>query len=414
MTLQLRGITWDHPRGYAPLAATAEAFSRWRPDVRITWDRRSLHAFGDAPLEDLAGSYDLLVIDHPHVGTVAGDHFLVPLDRIGRDEELATLAACAVGHSHTSYQWEGRQLALAIDAAAHVAAWRPDRLAAPPTTWDEVLELARSGRVLWPLKPVDALMSFYSLAAGCGTPCAQNPDRFIDRGTGLQILERLRRFAGLVPPVCLQLNPIQVLESLSADDPYDYCPLLFGYVNYARAGFRRHVVRFAAMPSEERRSPAGGVLGGAGLAISRRCRHLDAALDYAFWVAGAECQRGLYFESGGQPAHAAAWDNEAINRQSGGFFRDTRASLENAYLRPRHAGYPTFQIEASRIVHEALAGRVRAEAALGHVQEAWSQSRERPSALTPGAMRPPYRTVRPEGRGGGRPAALRLDGTARR
>jgi hypothetical protein len=60
----LRGITWDHPRGRAPLVATAAAFARDH-DVRITWDARSLYAFGAQPLEQVAQDYDLRIIDHP-------------------------------------------------------------------------------------------------------------------------------------------------------------------------------------------------------------------------------------------------------------------------------------------------------------------------------------------------------------
>ena len=41
---------------------------RRRTGVAIRWQARSLEAFGDQPLEDVAGDYDLIVIDHPFCG----------------------------------------------------------------------------------------------------------------------------------------------------------------------------------------------------------------------------------------------------------------------------------------------------------------------------------------------------------
>ena len=38
---------------------------------RDNWDRRSLHAFGEAPLEAVLADYDLVVYDHPFVGEIA-------------------------------------------------------------------------------------------------------------------------------------------------------------------------------------------------------------------------------------------------------------------------------------------------------------------------------------------------------
>lgn len=45
--ITLKGIAWDHPRGYEPLRATSEVFSKKRPEVSIQWDIRSLKEFGD-------------------------------------------------------------------------------------------------------------------------------------------------------------------------------------------------------------------------------------------------------------------------------------------------------------------------------------------------------------------------------
>ena len=62
--MTLRGMTWDHPRGYRPL----EAFAAHCPAAGVSWDRQSLAAFEAQPIAELARSYDLMVIDHPGLG----------------------------------------------------------------------------------------------------------------------------------------------------------------------------------------------------------------------------------------------------------------------------------------------------------------------------------------------------------
>ncbi|TIY00154.1 MAG: carbohydrate ABC transporter substrate-binding protein, partial [Mesorhizobium sp.] len=91
-----------------------------------------------------------------------------------------------------------------------------------------------------------------------------------------------------------------------------------------------------------------------------------AAIDFADWIASGEVQRGPYASAGGQPGHAAAWDDAAVNAAAGNFYMDTRATLEDAWVRPRHDGYMTFQQAASDRINLGLtekhdAGRVVAD-----------------------------------------------------
>ena len=60
--------------------------------VAIDWDKRSLQDFESFPVEELARAYDLIVIDHPHVGQITGEGCLAPLDVPGRETERAALA----------------------------------------------------------------------------------------------------------------------------------------------------------------------------------------------------------------------------------------------------------------------------------------------------------------------------------
>src|SRR4029077_8860639 len=90
------------------------------------------------------------------------------------------------------------------------------------------------------------------------------------------------------------------------------------------------------------------------LAISRRCTNVPLAADYVEFVASSQCQRGLYFDSGGQPGHRSAWEDARVNSAANGFFDSTLETLDNAYLRPRYDGYIEFQNQAGTIIHAFL------------------------------------------------------------
>jgi multiple sugar transport system substrate-binding protein len=133
-------------------------------------------------------------------------------------------------------------------------------------------------------------------------------------------------------------------------------PLIYGYVSYAADGFRARRVGFADIPGA-----VGSALGGTGIAVSAFSAEKEAAVEFAFWVASGAVQRGIYAAAGGQPGHAAAWENAAVNRAAHGFYRDTRATLEGAWVRPRHDGYMRFQEAAAERVNAALRGGEPAE-----------------------------------------------------
>jgi multiple sugar transport system substrate-binding protein len=355
-------MTWSHARGYDPMVACAKLWQE-KTGVAVTWDKRSLQDFESFPVEMLAQRYDLIVIDHPHVGQVTAENCLTPLDLPGRESELAALSRGSVGQSYPSYNWQGRQWAFPIDAAAQVQAWRADRLAAPPQTWSEVLDLAKSREVALPLRAPHVLMSFFTLAGNLGRPCSVTGPALIDSATGIEVYERIAELAALVDPVCFEQDPIAVFEAMVAQQSRIACaPLIYGYVSYAGAGFRSTRLAFADIPVLGHHgpigaAPIGSALGGTGIAVSAQSAHPEAAIDFAYWIASAEVQSGLYAAAGGQPGHAVAWESDAVNAPVDGFYAKTRATLEGAWMRPRHNGFMIFQDRASdRLIDGLKAG----------------------------------------------------------
>lgn len=290
-------------------------------------------------------------------GDVTREGCLLPLEGLGRDGELAALARQSVGASFESYRQGGRLWAVPVDAAAQVQAWRADRLSAPPRNWDEVMSFARDGLVSLPMRPPHALLVLFTLAANLGHPCAAAGKTLVDLDSGREVYERIRALMAHVDPSAYDRDPIAELERLAEPGAAVACiPYTYGYVSYAFVGFRPARVAFADIPDGGGLGPIGSALGGTGLAISARSAAPEAALDFALWVAGAEAQRGPYAAAGGQPGNAAAWQDGTVNEAAGDFYRATRATMEGAWVRPRHDGYIAFQDRGAARIVEGLRG----------------------------------------------------------
>ena len=376
--VMLNGITWNHTRGYLPLVATAQRFSEMHPNVTIMWHKRSLQEFADYPVDRLAERFDLLIIDHPFVGHAARHPILLPLDEHLPAEFLADQAINSVGRSHESYAFEGHQWVLAIDVATPVSSYRPDlleqRQIQPPQTWTDLLELARRGLVAIPAIPVDSLMHFYMLCCGLGEEPSASEKSVVSADVGIAALQYLRELVNYCDPVCLERNPIATYEVMVSTDQIVYCPFAYGYANYSRPEYTRKPLRFGGLVRINE-IPLRSTLGGAGLAISAHCQHVEAALAYAQFVADPACQRGLYFTSGGQPGHRQAWLDTGINQACDNFFLNTLATLDEAYLRPRYDGAIPLQDQAGLSVYRYLREGGDPQAVLNELDTLYRESR---------------------------------------
>jgi len=356
------------------MAATAAEWKK-KTGVEIVWEKRSLQDFESYPVQDLARAYDLIVIDHPHVGQITAEQCIVPLDTPDRRGALATLERQSVGKSFVSYRWQDRQWALPIDAATQVMGYRADKTAAP-TSWSDVMEMARAGRVLLPMLPPHSLMCLFTLAANLGHHCSSNGEpELVDRATGIEVLTMLGELCSLLPGSIYEIDPISASAAIAETGSEHWIvPYMYGYVNYAFDGFTPQRLSFGNIPAAGTLGPVGGTLGGTGIAISAFSAHRQEAIEHAFWLAGADIQRGLYATSGGQPGNAVAWEDDAVNLKAHDFYRDTRDTLEDSYMRPRHNGYMAFQQAGSKRINEGLRSGEAPGATLDALQVLYTRS----------------------------------------
>ncbi len=375
--VRLRGITWQHRRAIDPLAATLAKFRDAHPGIDIEWTSRPLAGFEFQSVEELSRSYDLIILDHPFMGDAARKGYILRLDRLlaGRDADY-------IGPSLATYRYDGAIYAVPVDAACQVAVLRPDLMAriglTSPRTWTEVLALgeaaARKGlKLAIGLAGVHGLMTFFTLMAGLGNPCAQSPEEpFCDRAAAREALALLRGLLKFCPPGVFDWNSIRLHDVMVAEDLFAYCPAVYCYATYAETDQRRPL-RFADLPGVVSALPTGSTIGGTGLAISASCKAPEAGLAYAAFAASPATQR-QFARHHGQPARIEVWHDAEIDRIHGGCFAATRATMEGAWVRPRYPGYLAFQKRGGLLIERHLRGDLGETDLFANLERAFAAS----------------------------------------
>jgi multiple sugar transport system substrate-binding protein len=377
MAAVLNGITWGHSRGITPLLAASQRYAELHPDVEIRWKKRTLQEFADFPIEKLTEEYDLLIIDHPWVGCAAATRCVLPLNEYLSKEYLEDQRTNSVGYSHQSYNYKNSQWALAIDAATPAASYRKDLLEKNnidlPQTWEDVLALARQGKVAVPAIPIDLLMNFYSFCIAHGKEPFENLDEVIDEETGIQAIETMKELYLLVDKKMFSCNPIAVAELMSTTDDHWYCPFAYCYSNYSRTGYAKSLLHYTDVVSFNG-NKLRTTIGGTGLAVSVFSKHKDIAIDFTKWIVSGEIQRTLYVQNGGQPGHRSAWTDDEANRLTHDFFKSILPVMDNGYVRPRYNGYLHFQDHAGESLQKCLLENGDPVKALNEMNKIYRQS----------------------------------------
>lgn len=358
MVATLRGITWDHPRGYAGLFAATAQYLQRNPQVRIEWDRQPLSGFEATPIESLAARYDLLILDHPFMGDAQASGCLLDLDSYGDVLELDALRSDVIGPSFDIYRYGGLW-AVPLDASTQMSVYRPDRVEAPRTL-DDIRALARTTRLAIALHGPHALLTWFSIYSNLGAPPAGDAQGLIEEKRGLEALELLRTLYAWAVPECVDWNSIAMLEAMSVRDDLGYCPYVYGFATYGKPAAGRHALRYCDVPALMHGAECkGAMLGGTGLAISARCAAREAALAYAAFLTAPAAQKQMAM-AGGHPVRRSVWCDRDLDASFGGFYAATQATMLASAVRPRYPGYIRLQIEGGGLTEGFLRERSNA------------------------------------------------------
>ncbi|MHC9292207.1 hypothetical protein ACRCUN_07040 [Mycobacterium sp. LTG2003] len=344
----LAGLTWDHPRGYAALDAAQR--EQAAPACEIVWSRQPLEGFESAPIAETASHYDLIVLDHPHIGEAIDTAALRPIDELVDAATLAEWGAGTVGASFDSYFVDDRQWAVPLDAATQVSVGTPEIAGDMPRTWAEAVEFARDVPTSLPLGGPHPFLTLCAIALAEGAAPAATPDCFLPEDVVAVALMTMRQVVGSADG---NVNPIGLLERMSTSAGPQYCPLVYGYVNYAETALDRPLT-FADAPRGS--AGIGSVLGGTGIAVSARCAPAPELAAHLRWLMTPETQSSFVAHHHGQPSHRAAWESPDLNAEFGEFYRNTRATVDAAWVRPRYHGFIAVQSHGAEHVRQAVRG----------------------------------------------------------
>lgn len=380
--IQLTGIAWDHSRALPPLVATAQRYEETHRGVRIHWQKRTLDEFGHASIDVLAEKFDIIVIDHPWAGFCFENKLVLDLAQVVPTAALSELKKHSIGPAFDSYLYQDRLLALPIDAATPAPSWRLDLLeradVTPPQTWAEAVALSRRKLAVIPGFNADLFLHFLMLVNALGADSCADLETIAPREIMQHAIELLRELTEPMSREIFELNPILVAERMTTTDDFAWNAFAYSYNNYARPYFAAKPLQFGDLLSLDAGGPRlRSVLGGTGIAISAHCKNVAAALDYALFVANENTQKGIYVHAGGQPSHAAAWDDKLADQLCGRFFSDTRTAQSEAIVRPRYSGYVGLQTDGGRTLQEYLRDGCSLAATLDKLNALYRESRAR-------------------------------------
>jgi multiple sugar transport system substrate-binding protein len=273
---------WDHPRGLGALRAVAELFQLRRRDrIDFSWAPQTLAQFG-AGAFDFDGA-DLVLLDHPATAELAPQ--LVELNGAIPASVLEDIDRSSIGATAASYVVGSERWALPFDASCQVDASRPAGAASKVTV------MATSGTSLW-------CVILSHLAAGltdlrCETIAAE-PALLT---AALDALRKLRTQVDI--PASLP-SAAELFERVGSDSRARRITNTFAYRQPPG------LPAFDYKPIETDWGPVAGILGGAGLGVSRRGANRNLAIEFALFCATGDAQREVLL-AGGQPARQSAW-----------------------------------------------------------------------------------------------------------
>lgn len=204
-----------------------------------------------------------------------------------------------------------------------------------------------------------------TLMANLGSPRAtRREEDFCDQAAAREVLGPMRGLLDHCPREVLDWNSIVLHDRMVESDDLAYCPAVYCYATYAEADQRRPL-RFHDLPGPN--GASGSTIGGTGLGVSAHTSHLPETLTYGRFVLEPATQHAFALHHG-QPARRDVWPDEAINERFGGCYRDTMATMDGCWIRPRYNGYLGFQEKGGALIESHLRGDLGQEALLTTLQ----------------------------------------------
>ncbi|MBK1730660.1 ABC transporter substrate-binding protein [Thiococcus pfennigii] len=356
----LAWYVFDEPSGaFAEAARRCAAASHGAYRIAL----RPLPADADQQREQLvrrlaAGdrAIDLIGMDVIWTAEFAAARWILPWP----EETAQRVRAGRIAATVASATYEGRLWAIPFTTNTQLLWYRTDRVAAPPPTWDAMIQTAEAlgsdGTIQAQGERYEGLTVFFvSLLASAGGAVLSEDGRSVSLATGptREALRVMRRLAD---------SPASAPGLASARE--DQCRLAFEaggssfMVNYtyvwpsarANAPAVAEAMGWARWPGVAPDRPSRVAIGGINLGVAAFSRHPDLARQAAACLAAPPGQRLAAGRGGLPPTLAALYDDPAV-RATFPFADLLRATLRDAVQRPQTPLYNDVSLAIGRVLH---------------------------------------------------------------
>lgn len=367
--------------------------------------------------------YHLTALNIPWVGEFASKGLIRPID-----DELASLRLNR-DNFHDSFwaagQYRGRQYGIPVYCTIETLAVRRDLLQdaglAPPTTFDQVIEVGRAlhapnhGRygIVWnAARGMPIASTFLFLLSDCGehlVPRSQaaEPDAtpHLPVEAGLRVLDYMHRLVEISPPDVTALDWESSFDIfLRGDAAMTYCWSMrcarFEYDTRSRVKRRVTYLTHPAGPHGRSTAPLGGFV--LTIPVNLPQDQLRVAVEAMAWMMAPDSVRS-HVKNGFPflPRFSVVSDPEVMRSSSIVSFVEKAAgkNMLDAWARPAIPQYTAVEAIVGAEIHEALTRRKSDRAALEAIQEAFDRLGPQPGGR-PGNSTPrvrPLAKARPDG-----------------
>lgn len=364
LSTQLRGITWNHPRGILPFVESSALYAE-RNQVAVEWEAFDWDEFRERQFKELGKAspyYDLIQYDHPWVGTYSSNQWLEPMDDYLSEEKKRYLDAEIPKVVVDSYIWKEKLWALPVDMGAHVSLWRKEVLDSlglgVPQSWEDVLE---TGKVLtecgyprpygFANKTYQGFLFFLELLAELGG-IEEGFSKAFKSDKVVRALALMSELATFTHPDSIRWNPWDVVRAVADQDSVVAAPSVFGYVDAVTKYRFSETLTTQLVPRLDETGMRSSILGGVGMGINHATRKKRESFEYCWFNLEREtCQ--MILENNGQPAVRVPSSSERIDD----YMSALRRNVEVAFVRPRFSAWPNVEKEMGLVISDFLQGK---------------------------------------------------------
>jgi multiple sugar transport system substrate-binding protein len=259
-----------------------------------------------------------------------------------------------------SATYDGRLWAAPLTTNAQLLWYRTDRVAAPPGTWDEMIDMAEAlgdhGTIQAQGERYEGLTVFFTsllASAGGAVPERSRGAATLQDGPArraLAIMKRLATSTAADPALSTSREDQARLGFETGDASF-----MINY-SFVFASARRNVPGIAARtgwarwPAVTAGRPSRVTVGGLNLGVSAHSRHPQLAFQAATCLASKPHQR-LAAERGGLPPTIEALYDEPALREAFPFADLLRETLRDAVQRPKTPLYNDISLAIARTLH---------------------------------------------------------------